>query len=94
MAYATTVEDLGEARHAYVTGETVLAISDAGNTVWTNEGAETDIGSDDDFEDVTGLERDDTSAEYFINFDGGTEYEASSMRIEYEIVFSASNWLD
>ena len=93
IAYATTVEDLGEARHAYVTGETVLAISDAGNTVWTNEGAETDIGSDDDFEDVTGLEN--TSAEYFINFDGGTEYEASSMRIEYEIVFSASNgWTD
>ena len=93
IAYATTVEDLGEARHAYVTGETVLAIADAGNTVWTNEGAETDIGSDDDFEDVTGLEN--TSAEYFINFDGGTEYEASSMRIEYEIVFSASNgWTD
>ena len=55
LAYATTVEDLGEARHAYVTGETVLAIADAGNTVWTNAGAETDIGSHSTLADATAL---------------------------------------
>ena len=63
LAYATTVEDLGEARHAYVTGETVLAIADAGNTVWTNEGAETDIATSSKCEDVAGLERDEDTTE-------------------------------
>ena len=80
LAYATTVEDLGEARHAYVTGETVLAIADAGNTVFET-GAATDIGSDSDFEDVTSLERGDAT-EQFINFDNATVYEAQ-IRIVY-----------
>ena len=82
LAYATTVEDLGEARHAYVTGETVLAIADAGNTVFET-GAATDIGSDSDFEDVTSLERGDTT-EQFINFDNATVYEAQ-IRIVYDM---------
>ena len=86
LAYATTVEDLGEARHAYVTGETVLAIADAGNTVWTNEGAETDIGSDSDFEDVTALEKGD--AEEYINFGGDGDVYESDWRIEYTVRFT------
>ena len=87
--HATTVEDLGEARHAYVTGETVLAIADADNTVWTNDGAETDIGSDKDFEDVTTLVRDDETEEY-INFGGDGDVYESDFRIEFELTFA--NW--
>ena len=82
LAYATTVEDLGEARHAYVTGETVLAIADAGNTVWTNEGAETDIATSSKCEDVAGLERDDTTEEY-INFANETYEYVTDIRISY-----------
>ena len=85
LAYATTVEDLGEARHAYVTGETVLAIADAGNTVWTNEGAETDIATSSKCEDVAGLERDDTTEEY-INFANETYEYVTDIRVSY--------WLD
>ena len=87
LAYATTVEDLGEARHAYVTGETVLAIADAGNTVWTNEGAETDIGSNSKFEDVTALEKGD--AEEYINFGGDGDAYESEYRIEYVLNFES-----
>ena len=50
--YATTLEDIGEARAAYITGATVLAIGDAGNTVFET-GDEADINSDSKFEDVT-----------------------------------------
>ena len=85
LAYATTVEDLGEARHAYVTGETVLAIADAGNTVWTNAGAETDIGSNSKFEDVTALEKGD--AEEYVNFGGDGDVYESDRRIEYSVTF-------
>ena len=87
LAYATTVEDLGEARHAYVTGETVLAIADAGNTVWTNAGAETDIGSNSKFEDVTALEKGD--AEEYINFGGDGDAYESEYRIEYVLNFES-----
>ena len=78
--YATTLEDIGEAQHAYVAGSTVLAIADAGNTVFET-GAESDIESDDDFEDVTGLERGDAT-EQFINFANDDVYEAQ-IRIVY-----------
>ena len=80
--YATTLEDIGEAQHAYVAGSTVLAIADAGNTVFET-GAATDIGSDSDFEDVTSLERGDAT-EQFINFDNATVYEAQ-IRIVYDV---------
>ena len=50
-------------------------------------GAETDIESKKDFEDVTGMERGDAT-EYFINFDGGNEYKASDWTIRYVIDFS------
>ena len=80
--YTTTLEDIGEARAAYITGSTVLAIGDAGNTVFET-GADTDIGTSSKFESVTGMERGD--AEYFVNFDGGTTYEASDYRIGYVI---------
>ena len=84
LDYATTLEDIGEARDAYVTeGKTVLYIADAGNTVFET-GAETDIESKKDFEDVTGMERGDAT-EYFINFDGGNEYKASDWKIKYVI---------
>ena len=89
IAYATTVEDLGEARHAYVTGETVLAISDAGNTVWENAGAETDIAKDSDFEDVTSLERGD--AEDFINF---ADVSADTYEADIRIVYSLTGDAD
>ena len=56
LAYTTTLEDIGEARDAYVTGETVLYIADAGNTVFET-GAEADIATASKFENVTGLER-------------------------------------
>ena len=79
--YATTLEDIGEARAAYITGATVLAIGDAGNTVFET-GDEADINSDSKFEDVTGMERDDAT-EYFLNFDGGDTYKASDYRIKY-----------
>ena len=91
LAYATTVEDLGEARHAYVTGETVLAIADAGNTVWTNAGAETDIGSNSKFEDVTALEKGD--AEEYINFGGDGDAYESEYRIEYVLEFDTPELL-
>ena len=90
LAYATTVEDLGEARHAYVTGETVLALGDSGlNTVWET-GDEADIGSDSDFEDATGMEK-AASIEYFLNFDGGDIYSAADRRISYVLQFTASS---
>ena len=83
---ATTLEDIGEAQAAYITGETVLAIGDAGNTVFET-GAEADIDSDSNFEEVTALER-DASTEYFVNFDGGNTYEASDYRISYVLEFA------
>ena len=82
LAYATTVEDLGEARHAYVTGETVLAIADAGNTVWTNEGAEADIATSGKCESASGMERDDETEEY-INFANETFEYVTDIRIQY-----------
>ena len=88
LAYATTVEDLGEARHAYVTGETVLAIADAGNTVWTNEGAEADISSNSKFESASGLEKGD--AEEYINFGGDGDAYESDYRIEYTVSFNSA----
>ena len=81
--YASTLEDIGEARYAYVTGSTVLALGDAGNTVWET-GDEADIDSDSAFEDASGMER-NNSTEYFLNFDGGSTYEASDWRIRYVI---------
>ena len=84
--YTSTLEDIGEAQAAYITGETVLAIGDAGNTVFET-GAEADIDSDSNFEEVTALER-DASTEYFVNFDGGNTYEASDYRISYVLEFA------
>ena len=85
LDYATTLEDIGEARDAYVTeGKNVLYIADAGNTVFET-GAETDIKTDSKFEKATGLERDEDTTEYFINFDGGNEYKASDWKIKYVV---------
>ena len=82
--YATTLEDIGESRSAYITGSTVLAIGDSGlNTVFET-GAEADISSSGKFEDVTGLER--TGAEHFYNFDGNNTYKASDYRIKYVLI--------
>ena len=68
LAYSTTLEDIGEARDAYITeGENVLYIADAGNTVFET-GAASDIEKDKDFEKATGLERDEDTTEQFINF--------------------------
>ena len=93
LSYTTTLEDIGEARAAYVTeGKNVLYIADAGNTVFET-GASTDISTDKKFESATALERDEAT-EYFLNFDGGTEYEASDWRIEYVVDFSDSTWTD
>lgn len=93
LSYTTTLEDIGEARAAYVTeGKNVLYIADAGNTVFET-GAASDIEAKKDFEKVTALERDEAT-EYFLNFDGGTEYEASDWRIEYVVDFSDSTWTD
>ena len=83
QTFATTLEDIGESRSAYITGSTVLAIGDSGlNTVYET-GAEVDIANNSKFEDVTGMSR--SGAEHFINFDGGTTYEASDYRIGYII---------
>ena len=87
--YATTLEDIGEARAAYITGATVLAIGDAGNTVFET-GDEADINSDSKFEDVTGMERDDAT-EYFLNFDGGDTYKASEYRIKYVLTTNSAS---
>ena len=93
LSYTTTLEDIGEARAAYVTeGKNVLYIADAGNTVFET-GASTDISTDKKFESASALERDEAT-EYFLNFDGGTEYEASDWRIEYVVDFSDSTWTD
>ena len=81
---ATTLEDIGEAQAAYITGETVLAIGDAGNTVFET-GAETDISTSSKCEDVAGLERDDTTEEY-INFANETYEYVTDIRVSY--------WLD
>lgn len=98
LAYASELTDIGEARHAYITeGENVLYLADAGNTVFET-GAATDIEKDKDFEKATGLERDDDTTEYFINFDGGAEYKASDWKISYVLKFAnetaAQNWVD
>ena len=94
LAYTTTFDDIGEARYAYVTeGKNVLAIGDAGNTVFET-GAEADIATASKFEKVTGLER-TTDTEQFINFEGGNTYEASDWRIEYVVDFSKTeDWTD
>ena len=89
LDYATTLEDIGEARDAYVTeGKNVLYIADAGNTVFET-GAETDISTDKKFESASALERDDDT-EYFLNFDGGNSYQASDWRIEYYAEFDVT----
>ena len=66
-----------------ITGATVLALSDAGNVTFET-GDEADIDTASKFESVTGLER-TTTTEQFVNFDGGSTYEASDWRIEYVI---------
>ena len=77
--YATTLEDIGEARAAYITGATVLAIGDAGNTVFeTGEGTEID-------EDNTGMDVDDAAR--FLNFGEDSTVYTSDWRIEYEVSF-------
>ncbi len=81
--YTSTFDDIGESRHAYITGATVLALSDAGNVTFET-GDEADIDTASKFESVTGLER-TTTTEQFVNFDGGSTYEASDWRIEYVI---------
>ena len=94
LSYSTALTDIGEARYAYVTeGKNVLAIGDAGNTVFET-GAEADIATASKFEKVTGLER-TTDTEQFINFEGGNTYEASDWRIEYVVDFSKTeDWTD
>ena len=85
LNYATTLEDIGEARAAYVTeGKNVLYIADAGNTVFET-GAEADIEKDKDFESVTGLERDEDTTEEFVNFDNTTYEYVTDIRISYRI---------
>ena len=86
--YSTTLEDIGEAHAAYITGSTVLTIEKTGNTVFET-GDEADISSDSKFEDVTGLERGD--AEEFVNFDGGSEYKVSDWKLSYVLKFEAGN---
>ena len=96
LNYTSTLEDIGEAREAYITeGENVLYLADAGNTVYET-GAASDIAKDDDFEEVTGLERDKDLTEQFINFDGGLEYEAADRVIRYELNCLAydATWTD
>ena len=96
LNYTSTLEDIGEAREAYITeGENVLYLADAGNTVFET-GAASDIEKDDDFEEVTGLERDKDLTEQFINFDGGLEYEAADRVIRYELdcVAYDATWTD
>ena len=96
--YSTTLEDIGENHAAYITeGKNVLAIAKTGNTVFET-GAEADIKTTSKFEDVTGLERDEDTTEYFLNFDGGDEYKSSDWKISYVLKFAnetaAQNWVD
>ena len=78
--YTSTFDDIGESRHAYITGSTVLTIEKTGNTVFET-GDEVDISSASKFENVTGMSR--TGAEHFYNFDGNNTYKASDYRIKY-----------
>ena len=86
LNYATAVTDLGEARYAYVSGKTVYAMADAGNTTWENAGAAANIKGG-KFASVTGLSRGD--AEEFINFARNDEdlYE-TDIRINYSVTGS------
>ena len=89
--YATTLEDIGENHAAYITeGKNVLAIAKTGNTVFET-GAEADIKTDSKFEDVTGLERDEDTTEYFLNFDGGDTYKSSDWKIAYAKEFGSQD---
>ena len=73
--YSTTLEDIGEAHAAYITGSTVLTIADAGNTVFeTGEGTEIN-------EDNTGMDVDDAAR--FLNFGEDASVYTSDWRIEY-----------
>ena len=93
LDYTTTLTDIGEARSAYITeGKNVLAIGDAGNTVFET-GAATDISTDKKFESASALERDDET-EYFLNFDGGNTYKASDWRIKFVLDFETSAAVD
>ena len=80
LAYSTDLTDIGEARYAYVTGSKVLAIADAGNTVYENDGAGVSISTSSKFSKVTGMSDD---AEHFINFGGEVDGYESDYRIEY-----------
>ena len=86
--YSTTLEDIGEAHAAYITGSTVLTIEKTGNTVFET-GAATDIGKDSDFEDVTSLERDEDTTEEFLNFGQDGKWTC-----EYMLTYGYDNDLD
>ena len=86
--YSTTLEDIGEAHAAYITGSTVLTIEKTGNTVFET-GAATDIGKDSDFEDVTSLERDKDTTEEFLNFGQDGKWTC-----EYMLTYGYDNDLD
>ena len=94
LNYATTLEDIGEARAAYVTeGKNVLYIADAGNTVFET-GAEADIKTDKKFESVTGLERDEDTTEEFVNFDNTTYEYVTDIRISYWVDYNNDEIVD
>ena len=94
LSYATTLEDIGEARNAYITeGENVLYIADAGNTVFET-GAKVDIGSTKKFENATGLELDEDVTEKFVNFDNTTYEYVTDIRISYWLDTNNNNMKD
>ena len=81
--YSTGLDDIGEARNAYVSGKsntkTVLTIADAGNTVWETSAEDSEITRSDAGMDLS-------EAQDFVNFDDGwgSSWE-TEIRINYII---------
>ena len=79
----TTLDDIGENRHAYIqNGTKVIYMENVGNNVW--EDVDGKKVSD------SGIDTDDKT-EKFVNFGDGTTYDTSNYRIKYVLTYDLAN---
>ena len=81
---ATEITDIGESRYAYVTGSKVLTMADTGLNKVFETGAATKVD-----DRSTGMKL--AGAAKYLNFAGGSDYEASDYKIAYVMEFKAAN---
>ena len=83
LAVGTKITDIGMRQHVYLTGSTVLDMTDNGlNKVTENEGKATDISDSSKFSATAEMSLGVGTTEFYTNF-GTAGYNSSDVRIEY-----------